>query len=240
MYPQKIYRLSIYLAGLAILALGITLNTKTGFGVSAVISVPYSLSVILNISIGDMTLIVYSIFALVQMILHLIARKRPSDTPAPSILKIVCMDALQIPLSIVFTRFMNLFSDKIPVLTTLSPNSFFGSYVGRFLVLFIAVTATGVGAAMSLNMRLIPNPGDGIIQGISDFTGKNMGLVKNCFDGLSLIVALIISLICTGHIIGIGIGTVAAVIGIGRVIAIFNHLTLHTLLKNAGMDASIG
>ncbi len=144
MYPQKIYRLSIYLAGLAILALGITLNTKTGFGVSAVISVPYSLSVILNISIGDMTLIVYSIFALVQTILHLIARKRPSDTPAPSILKIVCMDALTI------------------------------------------------------------------------------------------------SLLCTGHVIGIGIGTVAAVIGIGRVIAIFNHLTLHTLLKNAGMDASIG
>ena len=239
MYSQKIYRLFIYLAGLAILALGITLNTKTGLGVSAVISVPYSLSVILDISIGDMTLIVYSCFVVVQMILHLIERKRPSDVPAPSIGKILFMDLLQIPISIIFTRFMNLFSDKIPVLTTLPPDTLFGSYVGRFILLFIAITATGIGAAMSLNMRIIPNPGDGIVQGLADFTGKNMGLVKNCFDGLSLIVSVIISLVFTGHIVGIGIGTVAAVIGIGRVIAVFNHLTLHTLLKNAGMSASI-
>ena len=38
-------------------------------------------------------------------------------------------------------------------------------------------------------------------------------------------VTICISLLCRGHLIGIGIGTVCAVIGVGRTIAVFNHFT---------------
>lgn len=40
------YRTLFYAAGLLILALGLTLNTKAGLGVSAIISVSYSVSLI--------------------------------------------------------------------------------------------------------------------------------------------------------------------------------------------------
>ena len=67
---QTAYRIIIYAAGLIILALGITLNTKCGLGVSPIISVAYSVSVITNISIGNTTLIWYSVFVLIEVIIH--------------------------------------------------------------------------------------------------------------------------------------------------------------------------
>lgn len=43
---KKINRGIVYVAGLLLLAMGIILNTKTGLGVSPIISVAYSVSVI--------------------------------------------------------------------------------------------------------------------------------------------------------------------------------------------------
>lgn len=89
------------------------------------------------------------------------------------------MDLLQLPLSLIFTRFLNLFAAVIPVFGEVYPDHFAGSYVGRFLFLLLAIVLTGVGAAMSLNMRLIPNPGDGIVQAIADTIHKSVGFTKN-------------------------------------------------------------
>jgi uncharacterized membrane protein YczE len=38
-----------------------------------------------------------------------------------------------------------------------------------------------------------------------------------------------------GHLVGIGIGTVFAVIGVGRVIAVFHHFFLDKILTLAGL-----
>ncbi len=45
---KKIMRGLIYLMGMVILAFGITLNTKTGLGVSPIISIAYCVSEILD------------------------------------------------------------------------------------------------------------------------------------------------------------------------------------------------
>ena len=52
---KNLYRWLIYSGGMAVLALGITLNTKTGLGVSPIISVAYSVSQIFSLNFGDMT-----------------------------------------------------------------------------------------------------------------------------------------------------------------------------------------
>lgn len=150
---------------------------------------------------------------------------------------VLLMDLLQFPLSLVFTRFLNVFSAWIPDLSSLSPDSFAGSSLGRFTFLAIAVVLTGIGAAMSLNMRVIPNPGDGIVQAIADCVGKETGLVKNCFDILNISVTAMTGMIFAGKIVGIGIGTVAAVIGVGRTISIFNHFVREKMDTLAGMQA---
>ena len=70
MKSQNINRGLFYIMGLLVLALGIILNTKAGLGVSPIISVAYSVSVILDANFGNMTLLLYSSFILIEMLLH--------------------------------------------------------------------------------------------------------------------------------------------------------------------------
>ena len=67
---KLIIRWVFYLLGLLILALGIMLNTKANLGVSPIISVPYSISHIIGFNFANMTMIVYFIFVLIEMIMH--------------------------------------------------------------------------------------------------------------------------------------------------------------------------
>lgn len=132
---------------------------------------------------------------------------------------------------ILFTRFMNLFSAYIPNFEEDMLGTVWGTMPVRVLVLLVAIVLTGVGAAMSLDMRIIPNPGDGIVQAISDFVCKDVGLVKNCFDVFNICLTTVMCLVFIGHIVGIGIGTVIAVIGVGRVIAAFNFVFMKKFVK---------
>ena len=130
---------------------------------------------------------------------------------------------LQLPLSLVFTRCMNLVSDLLPVFETACPGAFWGGIWGRLCLLVLAIVLTGIGAALTLNMRLIPNPGDGIVQAIADFFGKPMGTAKNLTDLCCVALAAAITLCVAHKLIGIGLGTVLAALTTGRVIALFNH-----------------
>ena len=163
--------------GLLILALGITMNTKAGCGDSPIISVSYSVSTIWGHNFGNTTLLLYSVFVLAEMILHSLLAYRRKKAGVPSVRKlstVLLMDAMQFPLSLIFTRFLNVFGAQIPDLASDCAGTFWGTLPGQVLFLLIAIVLTGVGAALSLNMRLIPNPGDGIVQTLSDFSGGSV------------------------------------------------------------------
>ena len=89
-------RWSFYLMGLLILAMGLTLNTKAGLGVSPIISLSYAASVIWNRNFGDMTFVLYGIFVLIQAAIHLREKGKAGRS-------LLMNDALQFPLSMVFT-----------------------------------------------------------------------------------------------------------------------------------------
>lgn len=233
---KAIYRWTIYILGFILLAMGIVLNTKCGLGVSPIISVAYTFSLILGTKIGNTTLVLYSVFVLFEMILHAI-RKCPK--------KVFLFDILQIAVSVVFTRFINLFSDFIPQLDVIYKNQWQGSMPFRIFVLIIAIILTGLGAAMSLNMRLVPNPGDGIVQAIADTFKKPVGFTKNCWDILMVSISTILTITLYTRIADtrlnaflavISIGTILAVIGVGRVIAVFNHFTYDKMMKKSGIS----
>ena len=252
MKKSTIYRALIYIAGLLILAMGLTLNTKAGLGVSPIISVSYSVSEIAHHNFGNTTFVLYSIFVVMELILHAIREKQyekkvkeslRETTGTKDLLKhanrvdfklIVLMDVLQIPLSMVFTRFLNVFSAALP---DFPQGDMTWPVAGeRFLVLILALICTGIGAAMSLNMRIVPNPGDGIVQAIADCIHKSVGFTKNCFDLLNVTITVTVSLVCTGRLHGVGIGTILAMIGVGRTIAVFNHFTKEKLTGLAGIE----
>lgn len=243
MKKATIFRIIIYTVGMLILALGLTLNTKAGLGVSPIISVAYSMSVITHHNFGNATMALYILFVFVEMILHRIRDKRYEESSGQVLEHankvnqklVLLMDVLQIPLSIVFTRFLNIFGNIIPEFYS-DGKSTSGQMAVRFAVLILALVCTGIGAAMSLNMRIVPNPGDGIVQAISDCIHKSVGFTKNCVDVCSVLITIVISMVCVGHLVGVGIGTIFAVIGVGRTIAIFNHFTKDKLTELAGVE----
>lgn len=202
---KKRLRILVYVVGMFILALGLTLNTKANLGVSPIISVPYSISQITGLNFGDLTFVVYAIFVVVQIIIHIRLKNH----------KRIASDILQLPLSLIFTRLLNIFTVYIPTSQNLGI---------RFAILTFAIICTGIGAAMSLSMQIVPNPGDGIVQALAERFDKSVGITKNLFDCLNLSITLCISLFIAHQIVGVGIGTVIAVVGVGRVIALFHHI----------------
>lgn len=212
---SKFYRWLFYILGMASLALGIVLNTKSRLGMAPILSGMFCLSEIYGLNFSTLTLCYYILLVAVQFIL----RGR----------KYQLYDLLQIPLSIAFTQFMNVFSRFLP----LYPQFMWQ----KLLIAAAAVTTTGVGIVMALNMRLVPNPGDGIVQAISDKSGLSLGMSKNLFDGGSALVAIALSLILSGRIIGLGLGTVINVVCIGRVVALCTWLFKDKIMRLAFGDA---
>lgn len=217
---ERYCRVCFYLAGLLILAMGLTLNTKAGLGVSPIISVSYSVSQIFGLNFGNVTMAQYSLFVVVELVLHSL---RKGDRDRQGTRMVLVMDLLQIPLSLVFTRFLNLFGALVPDVAA-GAASWRENLPVRLAVLVLAILCTGVGASMSLSMRIVPNPGDGIVQAIADWLRKPIGLTKNGFDLANITLTILLGLALAGRVVGVGIGTVVAVVGVGRVMALFQHL----------------
>lgn len=211
---QTIARWGFYLLGLALLAMGLILNTKTGLGASAIVSVPFTVSQATGWDFGNLTLVVYCLFVVAQFVLKGQNRQ--------------WIDLLQIPLSIVFTRFMNLFAGLVPYKN--------GNLPADIALLVVAILFTGVGAAMTVAMQLVPNPGDGIVGTIAQLTGKELGFCKNCFDLGCVSLSLIIGFCFGNPLLGVGLGTLLSMIGVGRAIAGFNYLCKRPLLQATGMQ----
>lgn len=207
-------RWGFYLLGMVLLAIGITLNSLTGLGASAIVSVPFTVSQGTGLNFGNLTLAVYVLFVIAEFFVMGKARS--------------WLFLLQIPLSIVFTRIMNLIKAVLPYQS--------GHLPVDLGVLILAILFTGVGAAMTVDMALIPNPGDGIVSSIARRSGRELGLCKNLFDLGCLAVSLVLGA-CFGDLLtGVGLGTVISMVGVGRVIAVFNHWFRRPMQRLAGLE----
>lgn len=216
---KLINRLLSYGLGIVILALGITLNIKTGLGVSALVSIAYTVANAWNLNFALMTFLLYTCFALIEVGLKW--------GFLPQLRKVIWKDLLQIPFSLAFSLFLNVFGGIIPV----------AEHVGaQIVMLVLAIVCTGIGAAMIVDMHLIPNPADGLAQTLGMVTKKGMGLGKNLLDCSCVGISAVIGLVARGRLIGIGIGTIAAMIGVGRVVALFNRCFETKLCRTAGVE----
>ncbi|MCI6537293.1 MAG: hypothetical protein BHW44_00695 [Roseburia sp. 40_7] len=214
---QLANRLIFYGIGIVILALGITLNTKTGLGVSALVSIAYTVAGAWNLNFALMTFVLYSCFVLIELFLKTVF--------LPELRSGMWHDLLQIPFSLAFSLLLNLYGTVLPVAQTTGM---------RMLVLVLAIVCTGVGAAMIVDMHLIPNPADGLAQTIGLVFGKGMGFGKNILDCSCVAISVVIGLVARGRLIGIGVGTIIAMIAVGRVVALFNRCCETRIRELAG------
>ncbi len=212
---KTVNRWVLYLLGMLVLALGLTLNTKAGLGVSPIISIAFAVSEIWGWNFGDMTFLLYSIFVAGQFVL----RGKNSRLT----------DLLQLPLSLVFSRVLNLYGALIPY------EAAEHGFLANFGLLLAAIFFTGAGAAITVNMKLVPNPGDGIVAAVAERLGRDQGFAKNVFDVGCVAATCVLGLLAAGRIVGIGMGTIAAMIGVGRSIALVNYLGKQKMCLAAGL-----
>ena len=103
------------------------------------------------------------------------------------------------------------------------------------LLLAAAMLLTGIGAAVTVNMRLVPNPGDGIVAAVAERLGRDQGFGKNLVDVCCVALTCVIGLTAAGRVVGVGLGTVAAMVCVGRVIALVNRLGRDWMCAAAGL-----
>ncbi len=210
-----ILRWSVYLLALLFLAFGIALSIKTALGISPISSVAFSISEIWNINLGVMNFAVYAVFVAAQFAL----RGKNSRI----------IDLLQLAVSFIFSWAL----DKL--VNLMSYNAAAHSFWVNFALLLVAMVFIGVGVSGSVQMKLIPNPGDGIVQAVAEKTGWEHGFAKNVFDIGCVCVTTAMGLIFAGELVGVGVGTVAAMLGVGRVVALTNRFVMKKLRVAAGV-----
>ena len=136
-----ILRIALYLIGIMVLALGITLNTKTNLGVSPIISMPYAVAQIFGYETGTAVFVAYLIFIVLQIVL--LKGKFPPFQP------------LQVAASYLTSAFITIFDRIFPAPDQMGM---------RLLVLVLAIILTGIGAAVTVDVNIVPNPADGLAE----------------------------------------------------------------------------
>jgi uncharacterized membrane protein YczE len=210
---KRSYRLFYYLGGMIFLAVGLTLNTKTGLGTAPVLTIPLSISEIWDIHFASLVFILYAMMTCFSFLLS--GKKRSWRV------------FLQIPFSMVFSLLLNFFGELLDLHPQKLPV--------QLLLLLIAMMITAVGVASMVNMNMIANPADGFAQTLGIVTKRGMGFGKNILDISCAIISMILCMVTVGHLVGVGIGTLISMIGVGRFIAVFQHFFKDSMQRRVGL-----
>ena len=203
-----ILRLVIFFVGLAVLSLGIDLNTKTQLGISPINSVPFNVHQLTGLPLWVCVYAFYLIFILMQWVLL-----RRDFHP---------VQFFQLGTSFVNSILIQFFDDRIPLMTT---------PVSQYLVLALAIVLTALGISMTAGMKLIPNPGEGAAGAIATALKKDFGFGKNVLDLGCVVLSVIITLVFCRRVVNIGIGTVLSMLLTGRVVKLFSGVTARVYEK---------
>ncbi|MFH5835667.1 YitT family protein [Proteiniclasticum sp. C24MP] len=194
----------IYILGLFVLALGISVSVKSNLGVSPVSSLPYVLSRIVEIEMGYFTMAVFISFIVVQLF---ILRR-----------EFRILSSIQILVSIAFGYFVNLSNFMLRNIETPDP------MILRVVLAVSSAALCGLGIFLYIAPSIMPLPGEGLTEAISYKTGKPFSRIKVYFDLTMVVFSLVFSLGFLGRIDGIGIGTLISALLIGKFVGIFSKL----------------
>ena len=99
-------------------------------------------------------------------------------------------------------------------------------YVQKVLLLLAGCAALGLGVALEVVPDVLILPGEGLVRAVSRRKNWDFGIVKTCFDMSLVLTAVLLSVLCLGHVEGIREGTVAAAFLVGGISKFFiRHIT---------------
>ena len=197
-------RILMYILGLFILTIGISISVKSDLGVSPLSSLPYTMTCVWGIEMGKATIIFHCLLVLLQAIL--LGRKfKP-------------INLLQVLAGIIFgyfTTFCNYLISFIP-----SPNNM----VDQIMMALISTVFVAVGTFFYLPTNIMPLAGEGIVDTIAVVTKTEFSNIKIMFDSFLVLVSVIICFIALHNLGSVGIGTLIAALLVGAEIGYLTKL----------------
>ena len=191
---EKLKRYLIFLVGLFVNSLGVSLITKANLGTSPISSIPYVLSLNFPFTLGNFT-IFFSIFLIVLQLI--ILRKN-----------FKLEHILQIPASIIFGYFIDL---TMILFSWGNPEA----YIMKIVYLLIGCLILGVGVYMEVLADVVMLPGESFVRAIVLIWKTNFGTTKICFDVSMSVIAAVLSFVFAGRLAGVREGTVIAALLVG-------------------------
>ena len=96
------------------------------------------------------------------------------------------------------------------------------AYWIRFLLMLASIVVLALGILLYLRANLMPQPADGLLLAVQKKTGWKLQNSKIILDFFITAVALTVSLIAAGRIIGLREGTLLAMLGVGKTMGLIS------------------
>ena len=187
-------RYAIFICGILWQSAGISLVVKSLLGTSPISSVPYIISLFSPLTVGVATICMHVVFILMQI---LILRKN-----------FEWIQLLQLPVAFVFGFLIDL---AMWVLAGLSPSG----YLQQWGLCILGILLVGIGVDFEVSAKVVTLAGEGLVLALCQVLPIRFPAMKITFDVSLVALAVVLSLIFTGHIAGIREGTVAAAVFVG-------------------------
>lgn len=194
MNKNKAVRYIVFLAGLFVNSLGVSIITKAKLGTSPISSIPYVLSLNFPFTLGAFTVL----FSILLVVLQLLILRKNFKAE----------HALQIPISIVFGYFIDVTMAMMDGLTC-------DFYILQFLLLLAGCAVLGIGVYMEVAANVAMLPGESFVRAVSTTWNTEFGLTKICFDVSMTVIAGVLSVCAAGMLQGVREGTVIAALLVG-------------------------
>ena len=204
---EKAKRYLVFLIGLFVNSLGVSLITKASLGTSPISSIPYVLSLNIPMTLGEFTIF----FSLLLIVLQLLILRRNFRLE----------HLLQIPISVIFGYFIDLTMLMIGDLSL--PN-----YLANLGFLIFGCVVLGFGVYLEVLANVAMLPGESFVRAVSTTWHTEFGLTKVVFDVSMTVIAAALSFLFSHHLEGVREGTVIAALLVGFIARIFGRM-LHNL-----------
>ena len=196
---QYVWRAGIYCLGLLFLALGVAVSVNSNLGVSPVNSLPYVVSLIVNVPMGTCVTAVFCFYILLQFIL-LGKKFNP-------------INLLQIVFSTIFGYFVNFAKALVGDWTI-------PTYAGKLVMLAISIVLIAIGVLLYMDVQLVPMPMEGLSSTLAQKMNVPFPKMKTIVDCLVVIIGVVLCFVFLHRLDGIREGTIITAMVTGKVIAV--------------------
>ncbi len=204
-------RFVVYLLGLFIMAIGVTVSVKSALGVSPVTCLANVTHQISKIPLGTCTTATYCFYILIEL---LILRR---DFKASMLLQIVA--------SFIFGFMVTLAGRVFAFLP--QPER----YWQQFLYFLCSIPLIAFGVMLYLAPSILPTPGEGLSLALSKKLGKSVAICKIIVDCALVLISAIVSLAYFRKFVGVREGTVIAALTVGVVMKQMMRVCQKPLLR---------